>query len=65
MARMDRVLKICRDASGIGGEDFLRQLVQPHGAAGLEAEMTSFLGAETYERRRAARLAQRLQAAPP
>ena len=35
---------------GVGGEDFLRQLVQRTVQQVLEAEMTSFLGAETYER---------------
>ena len=35
---------------GVGGEDFLRQLVQRTVQQVLEAEMASFLGAETYER---------------
>ena len=36
--------------AGIGSEDFLRELVQRTVQQVLEAEMTSFLGAETYER---------------
>ena len=36
--------------AGIGGEDFLRQLVERTVQQVLEAEMTSFLGAETYQR---------------
>ena len=36
--------------AGIGGEDFLRDLVQRTVQQVLEAELTSFLGAETYER---------------
>jgi len=35
---------------GFGGEDFLRELMQRTMQQVLEAEMTSFLGAETYER---------------
>jgi transposase-like protein len=35
---------------GVGGEDFLRQLVERTVQQVLEAEMTSFLGAESYER---------------
>jgi transposase-like protein len=35
---------------GIGGEDFIRQLVESTVQQVLEAEMTSFLGAETYQR---------------
>jgi transposase-like protein len=35
---------------GLGGEDFLRELVQRTVQQVLEAEMTSFLGAETYQR---------------
>jgi len=35
---------------GLGGEDFLRELVQRTVQQVLEAEMTSFLGAGTYER---------------
>ena len=35
---------------GFGGEDFLRELVQRTVQQVLEAEMTSFLGAGTYER---------------
>jgi len=35
---------------GIGGEDFIRQLVERTVQQVLEAEMTSFLGAENYER---------------
>jgi transposase-like protein len=36
--------------AGFGGEDFLRELVQRTVQQVLEAEMTSFLGAGTYER---------------
>jgi len=36
--------------AGIGGEDFLRELVERTVQQVLEAEMASFLGAETYER---------------
>ena len=35
---------------GLGGEDFLRDLVQRTVQQVLEAEMTSFLGAEAYQR---------------
>ena len=35
---------------GLGGEDFLRGLVERVVQQVLEAEMTSFLGAGTYER---------------
>ena len=35
---------------GIGGEDFLRELVQRTVQLVLEAEMTSFLGAENFQR---------------
>ena len=35
---------------GFGGEDFLRELMQRTMQQVLEAELTSFLGAETYER---------------
>jgi len=35
---------------GLGGEDFLRELVQRTMQHVLEAEMTRFLGAENYER---------------
>jgi len=35
---------------GIGGEDFIRQLVERTVQQVLEAEMTSFLGAESYQR---------------
>lgn len=35
---------------GPGGEDFLRELVERTVQQVLEAEMTSFLGAGTYER---------------
>ncbi|MHB1744159.1 MAG: transposase, partial [Acidobacteriaceae bacterium] len=35
---------------GFGGEDFLRELVQRTVQQVLETEMTSFLGAETYQR---------------
>jgi len=35
---------------GLGGEDFLRGLVERVVPQVLEAEMTSFLGAGTYER---------------
>lgn len=36
--------------AGVGGEDFLRELVQRTVQQVLEAEMTSFLGAESYQR---------------
>lgn len=36
--------------AGIGGEDFLRELVQRTVQQVLDAEMTSFLGAESYQR---------------
>jgi hypothetical protein len=35
---------------GLGGEDFLSELVQRTVQQVLEAEMTSFLGAESYQR---------------
>ena len=35
---------------GLGGEDFIRELVQRTVQQVLEAEMTSFLGAESYQR---------------
>jgi transposase-like protein len=34
----------------LGGEDFLRDLVQRAARQVLEAEMTSILGAESYQR---------------
>lgn len=40
---------------GLGGEDFIRELVQRTVQQVLEAEMTSFLGAETYQRNDARR----------
>jgi transposase-like protein len=40
---------------GQGGEDFIRELVQRTVQQVLEAEMTSFLGAETYQRNDARR----------
>jgi transposase-like protein len=35
---------------GVGGEDFLRSMVERVAQQVLEAEMTSFLGADNYER---------------
>jgi transposase-like protein len=40
---------------GLGGEDFIRELVQRTVQQVLEAELTSFLGAETYQRNDARR----------
>jgi putative transposase len=51
MARKGQGIEILSGwQGGVGGEDFLRQLVQRTVQQVLEAEMTSFLGAETYER---------------
>lgn len=51
MARKGQGIEILTGwQGGIGGEDFLRELVQRTVQQVLEAEMTSFLGAETYER---------------
>jgi transposase-like protein len=51
MARKGQGIEILTGwQGGVGGEDFLRQLVQRTVQQVLEAEMTSFLGAETYER---------------
>jgi len=51
MARKGQGIEILTGwQGGVGGEDFLRQLVQRTVQQVLEAEMTSFLGAESYER---------------
>src|ERR1017187_10703885 len=51
MARKGQGIEILSGwQGGVGGEDFVRQLVQRTVQQVLEAEMTSFLGAETYER---------------
>jgi transposase-like protein len=51
MARKGQSIEILAGwQGGIGGEDFVRQLVERTVQQVLEAEMTSFLGAETYER---------------
>ena len=51
MARKGQGIEILTGwQGGIGGEDFVRQLVERTVQQVLEAEMTSFLGAETYER---------------
>jgi transposase-like protein len=51
MARKGQGIEILTGwQGGIGGEDFVRQLVERSVQQVLEAEMTSFLGAETYER---------------
>ena len=51
MARKGQGIEILSGwQGGVGGEDFIRQLVQRTAQQVLEAEMTSFLGAETYER---------------
>ena len=51
MARKGQGIEILTGwQGGVGGEDFLRQLVERTVQQVLEAEMTSFLGAETYER---------------
>ena len=51
MARKGQGIEILTGwQGGIGGEDFVRQLVERTVQQVLEAEMSSFLGAETYER---------------
>jgi transposase-like protein len=51
MARKGQGIEILTGwQAGIGGEDFLRELVQRTVQQVLEAEMTSFLSAETYQR---------------
>src|ERR1035437_5605380 len=51
MARKGQGIEILSGwQGGVGGEDFLRQLVERTVQQVLEAEMSSFLGAETYER---------------
>jgi transposase-like protein len=51
MARKGQGIEIVAGwQEGLGGEDFLRDLVQRTVQQVLEAEMTSFLGAETYQR---------------
>ena len=51
MARMGQGIGIVEGLQGgFGGEDFLRELVQRTVQQVLEAEMTGFLGAGTYER---------------
>jgi transposase-like protein len=51
MARKGQGIEILSGwQGGVGGEDFIRQLVERTVQQVLEAEMTSFLGAESYER---------------
>ena len=51
MARKGQVIEnLAGWQEGLGGEDFLRDLVQRTVQQVLEAEMTSFLGAESYQR---------------
>ena len=51
MARKEQGIGIASGwQDGFGGEDFLRDLVQRTVQQVLEAEMTSFLGAESYQR---------------
>jgi len=51
MARKEQGIGIVSGwQDGFGGEDFLRDLVQRTVQQVLEAEMTSFLGAESYQR---------------
>jgi transposase-like protein len=51
MARKGQGIEIVEGwQAGLGGEDFLRGLVERTVQQVLEAEMTSFLGAETYQR---------------
>ena len=51
MARKGQGIEILAGwQAGVGGEDFLRELVQRTVQQVLEAEMTSFLGAESYQR---------------
>jgi transposase-like protein len=56
MARKGQSIEILSGwQEGLGGEDFLRELVQRTVQQVLEAEMTSFLGAESYQRNDARR----------
>jgi len=56
MARREQGIGIVSGwQDGLGGEDFLRDLVQRTVQQVLEAEMTSFLGAESYQRNDARR----------
>src|ERR1039457_7164208 len=56
MARKEQGIGILSGwQDGLGGEDFLRELVQRTVQQVLEAEMTSFLGAESYQRNDARR----------
>ncbi len=51
MARKGQSIEILSGwQEGLGGEDFLRELVERAVQQVLEAEMTSFLGAESYQR---------------
>jgi transposase-like protein len=51
MARKEQAIEIVAGwQAGLGGEYFLRGLVQRTVQQVLEAEMTSFVGAETYQR---------------
>jgi len=51
MARKEQGIEILAGwQAGLGGEDFLRDLVQRAAQQVLEAEMSSFLGAESYQR---------------
>ena len=51
MARKEQSIEILAGwQAGLGGEDFLRDLVQRAAQQVLEAEMSSFLGAESYQR---------------
>ena len=51
MARKGQGIEILTGwQAGVGGEDFLRELVQRTVQQVLEAEMSSFLGAESYQR---------------
>jgi len=51
MARKENATRILADwQEGLGGEDYLRGLVERVVQQVLEAEMTSFLGAEAYQR---------------
>ena len=56
MARKGQGIEILSGwPEGLGGEDFLRELVQRTVQQVLEAEMTSFLGADSYQRNDARR----------
>ena len=62
MARKGQGIEILTGwQAGIGGEDFLRELVQRTVQQVLEAEMTGFPGAETYRRSEKAFVAALLQ----